>query len=106
MGGMFANFPAFNQRDQDESDLNFMTAMWQYASFCQTNLCIPRALRRAVCTDAMHKAKLIAEFRNLFSSWAAPFNSLNPSRFDGWDTRLIRQTITASSNFFWVLSNL
>lgn len=103
---IFSDFAIPSQNDREENDVNFMTAMWQYTSFCQTHLCIPRALRRAVCTDSVHKAKLIAEFRALYSAWPAPFNSTNPSRFDGWDTRLTRQTIATSSNYYWVLCDL
>lgn len=103
---IFSDFPALNQRDRDEHDIDFMTAMWRYASFCQEHLCIPRALRRAVCTDAVHKAKMIAEFRNMYATWPSPFNSTNPSRFDGWDTRLIRQTIATASVYFWVLMTM
>lgn len=100
---IFSEIPAFSQQNKEQNDVNFMSAMWQFTSFCQKHLCIPRALRRAVCTDAVHKAKMIAEFREMYSRWSAPFNSTTPNRFDAWDTRVIRQTIAASSNFFWVL---
>lgn len=103
---IFSDFAAPTQHDREENDVNFMSAMWQHASFCRTHMCIPRALRRAVCTDPVHKAKLVAEFRAMYSSWPSPFNSTNPSRFDGWDTRLIRQTIATSSNYYWVLCDL
>lgn len=103
---ILSDLPALSQRDKDEHDLDFMTSMWRYASFCQEHLCIPRALRRAVCTDTVHKAKLMAEFRNMYATWPSPFNSTNPTRFDGWDTRLVRQTIATSSVYFWVLMTM
>lgn len=103
---IFSELPAFRQQDKEDNDINFMSAMWQYCLFCQKHLLVPKALRRAMCTDAVHKAKLIAEFKNLYADFASPFNSTNPGRFDICDTRLIRQTIAASSNFFWVLMSL
>ncbi|KAF2165804.1 hypothetical protein M409DRAFT_24091 [Zasmidium cellare ATCC 36951] len=90
----------------DESrvnDVNFLRAMWEYASWCQNKICIPRALHRGLCTDAAHKAQLISEFRSMYSNWSPPFNSYSESRFGGQDTRLLRQIISVSSNFYWVL---
>lgn len=115
-------FPAVNQHESpetsspltdlsinsidDESQVNdvaFRRAMLEYATWCQSKICIPRALRRGLCTDAAHKAKLIAEFLSMYLNWSPPFNSYSDSRFGGQDTRLLRQIIAVSSNFFWVL---
>lgn len=66
------------------NDVAFLRVMWEYATWSRAKICIPRALRRAIGTDAAHKVQLIAGFREMYSNWAPPFNSYSESRFSVW----------------------
>ena len=87
----------------DVIDIAYLRAMWEYTAFAQTRLCVPKSLKRSVSNDAAHKANMISEYRQMFKAWPYPFNSEKSNRFDGWSRRLLRQLISLSSNYFWLL---
>ena len=89
-----------------QKDVDYLQATWDFAQFAQTNICIPQALRKPVCQNPGHKARLISDFRHLYESWAWPFSSLDPSRFEGPDTRLTLQSISLTSVYFWLSRQL
>lgn len=89
-----------------QKDIEYLQATWDFTRFAQTNICIPQALRKPMCRDTAHKDQLIAEFRQLYQSWAWPFNVLDPNRFEGPDIRLILQSISLTSVYFWLLRQL
>lgn len=90
----------------DFNDRASLQAMWEHAGFVQTHICIPKSLGRPISTSTAHKTQLISQFREIYSSWEAPFSSMDPGRFDMLDQRLARQLIAISCNYFHVLTVL
>lgn len=89
-----------------KKDIDYLQATWDFTQFAQRNICIPKALRRAVYRDAAHKEQLITEFRQLYQSWAWPFNTVDPNRLEGPNVRLILQSIWLTSVYFWLLMQM
>jgi hypothetical protein len=87
-------------------DRAFFQAIWEYATFVQTHICIPKSLGESISKSSAHKIQLISQFREMYSSWPSPFNSKDPVRFSISDQRLVRQLIAISSSYFYVLTIL
>lgn len=84
------------------NDLAFIRSMWRLADLVQSTICIPRALSRPLTSSPRAKAQLLAQFRNLYSSFppsltchAAAFHSLLTA-----SSRVARQNLFLRSNFW------
>lgn len=100
------DIPGFSSDASVAADIPYLRAMWQYASFTQANICIPRSLKRPVCSSPEHKTQLVSQFRTLYTTFEPPFNSFDPARFEHTDERLVRQLISTTTNFFYTLTVL
>lgn len=89
-----------------DHDLDYESAMWQWATFVKENICNPRATESPIASSTYHKETIISQYREMYDSWRPPFNSQSPKRFEFGDLRLARQLITVSSSFFGVLTVL
>ncbi|PIA92398.1 hypothetical protein CB0940_09164 [Cercospora beticola] len=89
-----------------DHDLDYESAMWQWATFVKEHICNPRATEGPIASSSYHKETIISQYREMYESWRPPFNSQSPKRFEFGDLRLARQLITVSSSFFGVLTVL
>ena len=81
-------------------DLEFLQCVWKIGIFMQQNICVPRSVGEHICKSSQHRLSLVDSYRSLWNTFPAPFNSKHPERFMNEDSRLARQLIYLSNNFY------
>jgi hypothetical protein len=96
--------PLQNLSSHGLSDVAYARAMWQCSVLIQETVCSPLSDQQPLVTDAAHKSRVIARYRELYSRLEEPFCFTTPDRFDQLPPRLLYQMATVASTYFHALT--